>query len=496
LSEIRVTYSGLIAFLVGIVGVITGLIFIILVTRRLSPEELGLWTLIGSLVVYVTVIEPIISHWTIRQIARGEKVAKTSLITSGLFSIIGMGVYSIIAVFVSVNLKVEFFPVMLAIFLVPLSFLNFTLNSILLSYKPQGISYGNITFEIVKLPLGFVLVYWIDLGLVGAILATIGSSIFKIVILFLIGRAEIIGNFKKEVIKFWFRLSWIPLYSRASSFIFTLDVLIFSSITGSLVGLAYWGVSNAISSVVTHSGQITQALYPKLLATEKKIIAEDNLKKFLYFAIPMVVGSIVFAKPALNILNPIYVDGFLIVYFLSIRVLVNLLSSRFFSILLAYEKIDLNENASIKEYIKSKLFLVPTIGIINFGSYIVVLTIFLLTIESSNFSEVDLVTIWSAILLIVSIPFLIFGIIYVKKLHGIELPYVSMMKFFMAATCAGIVSYIIQIDNLEFSKSIYDFLPQLIPIIIVGGIIYFGITYIIDKSTRELFQKIINEIKS
>jgi len=496
LSEIRVTYSGLIAFLVGIIGVITGLIFTIIVTRTLSPEEIGLWTLIGSLVVYVTVIEPMISFWTTRQIARGEKVAKTSLITSGLFSIIGMSVYLIIAVFVSANLKIEFFPVILAIFLVPLTFLNFTLNSILLSYKPQGISYGNISFEIVKLPLGFTLVYWMEMGLAGAILATIGSSIFKIVILFLIARVEIIGNFKKEVVKFWFRLSWIPLYSRASGFIFTLDVLIFSSITGSLIGLAYWGVSNTIANVTAHSGKITQSLYPKLLATEKKIIAEDNLKKFLYFAIPMVIGSIVFAKPSLHILNPIYVDGFLIVYFLSIRVLVNLLSSRFFSILMAYEKIDLNKNASRKEYIKSKLFLVPTIGIINFGSYVVVLTIFLLTIESSNFSEVDLITIWSVILLVVSIPFLIYGIMYVKKLHSIELPYVSMMKFFMAAICAGIVSYIIQIEYLEFSKSIYDFLPQLIPIITVGGIIYFGITYIIDKSTRELFQKIINEIKS
>ena len=40
MSSIRVTYSGLIAFGVSLIGVITGTIFVIMVTRKLTPDEL------------------------------------------------------------------------------------------------------------------------------------------------------------------------------------------------------------------------------------------------------------------------------------------------------------------------------------------------------------------------------------------------------------------------------------------------------------------------
>ena len=40
-----------------------------------------------------------------------------------------------------------------------------------------------------------------------------------------------------------------------------------------------------------------------------------------------------------------------------------------------------------------------------------------------------------------------------------------------------------------------QFVPQLIPIMILGALMYFGLTYVIDESTRELFKLIVNEIK-
>ena len=55
MSGIRVTYSGLISFVVGIGSVFTGLIFTIIVTRRLTPDEFGEWGLIGALTGYVLI---------------------------------------------------------------------------------------------------------------------------------------------------------------------------------------------------------------------------------------------------------------------------------------------------------------------------------------------------------------------------------------------------------------------------------------------------------
>ena len=90
MSKIRVTYSGLISFVIGIGSLVTGLIFTLIVTRRLTPEEFGEWGLIGALTGYVLMFSPVISYWNTREIARGENSGRTSLQTSTMFSLIAI----------------------------------------------------------------------------------------------------------------------------------------------------------------------------------------------------------------------------------------------------------------------------------------------------------------------------------------------------------------------------------------------------------------------
>ena len=495
MSNIRVTHSGLIAFLVGIIGVITGIIFTIIITRRITPEELGLWTLIGSLISYVVIIEPIISYWTTRQIARGEKVARTSISTSGLFSIGGFAGFYLIAIMVSDSLSVDPFPIILASTLIPITFINNTLSGIALSHYPQSVSYSIVSFESSKLPIGFGLVYILELGLIGAIIATILSSIIKTIILIIFTRKELTGEIKKHVIKFWLRLSWIPLYSNGTGLIFTLDVLVYSLLTNSLIGLAYWGVANGVSNIVGHSGLISQAIYPKLLATGKKDFAEKNLERMMYFAIPISFGLILFAKPALYILNPVYSDGVIIVYFLILRVFSNILLNNFFNILVAYENIDLNKNASLKQFIKSKLFFIPSLNYIMNGSYVIGLILFLNFSKNSGLSEVNLIVGWSIICLSVTIPFLFYGIFKVRKEYQISFRLKSILKYVISSVISYMILFFVLEHSLVYYESIFDFLPQLIPLILLAGLIYFGLTFLIDKSTRELFSSIMSEIR-
>ncbi len=482
------------AFTVGIVSVITGIIFTVIVTRRLSPEELGLWTLIGSLVSYVVIAEPIISYWASRQIARGKKVGRTALATSTIFSTAATGVYFIAAILVSLQIKADLFPILLAAALVPITFINNTLSGISLGHKPHATSFSIVAYEISKLPLGFLLVYIVNLGVAGAIVATVVASIIRMIVLLAMNREQLVHKITKEFTKLWLRLSWIPLYSSGTGFIFTLDVLVYSILTNSLIGLAFWGVANAVANVVNHSGQISQALYPKLLATEKKEFAEENLKKLFFFAIPILAAAIVFAKPALHILNPIYIDGVFIVYLLSFRSLAYILLNFFFNIIGAYEKIDIDKGATFKMYIKSKLFFLPTLNYVMSISYVGTLGIFLSMFKETA-NETELVNIWSTILLIVTLPFTIYGIIQVKRKLGIGLPYRVIIKYSTIAFFTSLFILFILENFLTYTRSIYDFLPQVIPIILIGGMIYFGIAYLFDKSTREFLKSIINEMK-
>ena len=73
MSKVRVTYTALISFATNLISVITGLVFVIIVTRSLTPDEFGTWGLISGLLAYAVIISPNFSNM-------GNTVKKQQLI--------------------------------------------------------------------------------------------------------------------------------------------------------------------------------------------------------------------------------------------------------------------------------------------------------------------------------------------------------------------------------------------------------------------------------
>jgi len=496
MSNIRVTYSGLIALLTSFLGVVTGTIFVLIVTRKLPVDEFGLWTLIGSLVSYVLVIEPIISYWTTRQLARGEKIGKTAFYTNGFFSIGGFFAFLGIAFFVHTTSNVDLTVLLLASALIPLNFLTGVTTAICHAHKPQAISYATMFFEITKIPLGYLFVIFFQFGLFGAIIATIAAIAIKLSILLYFAKDLIIGQIQSQFIKFWLRLSWLPLYYSSSGLLHKLDILLFTTATGSLIGPAYWGVSIAASSIVGQALNMSHGLYPKLIANKKQEIVYENLKRTMFFAIPILATSILFAKPVLHLLNPIYVDGILIVYFLAIRTFLGIPLSMFYNVLQAYENVDASITTKFSSFLKSKLFLVPTLHHIQSALYISTLAIFLYFLTSSEMSDVFLTTIWALVQLLTLLPFLLYGLFLVNSNYKINFPMKEITKYSIVTLFSSIVIFFIMENFLTYPASIWEHIPQMLFPLIIGGIMYFGIMYFIDNSTRNLYKSIINEFKN
>jgi len=57
------------------------------------------------------------------------------------------------------------------------------------------------------------------------------------------------------------------------------------------------------------------------------------------------------------------------------------------------------------------------------------------------------------------------------------------------------ITHIFMDKFLIFDESIFNFLPNLMLFVIFGLINYLLVTYLIDKKTRQLFKKIIKEIR-
>ena len=191
MSNIRVTYAGFIGLLISSITMIIGMIFVLITTRELTEIELGTWALIGSLMSYVIIIEPIISYWTIRETARGIESQKTAIFSSLGFSIVGTVIYLIIIFVVGNQTNVEINYLYFASILIPLTFINRTLTAINLGWKPQAESYSILGLDLVKTIAAVLLVYILQLGLEGVIISLFIAQVVSIGILFLNAKEKI-----------------------------------------------------------------------------------------------------------------------------------------------------------------------------------------------------------------------------------------------------------------------------------------------------------------
>lgn len=494
LSNIRVTYSGLIAFVIAILSVITGIIFTLLVTRRLQPEEFAVWSIIGSMVSYFLIVEPIISYWSTRQIARGESVGKTSLYGSMFFAVGSIPIYILLTIFVS-NLAPKFtISLILGVILVPVFFVSQTLTGINLGHKPHATSYGIMAFEFIKIPFGLIFVLFLDLSLNGAILATFIGYVGKLIIQYYYAKEKLAEKFNLSFLLRWIKNSWIPLYGNLSHVVWNLDVLLFPIITGSVVGVAFYAASLTIAAIVAHSGMISQALYPKLLAKGNTAHIHENFVRLLYFAIPSAGLVIVFSGPGLYALNPKYLIASQVAILLSLRAFFYVINSFFNQMLIGMETIDVESNHTTKGLLKSKLFLIPTITNIHYSLYIVILVIMLLMSENFETGDIELVNMWAWISFILSIPFAIYSWILVKKKINFPIPVKEISKFLVGLIILILTFYLTSDLFIQYRISIFEFLPGVIIEFLICVSSYLGFTYLVDKKTRIFFKAILNEL--
>lgn len=496
MSNIRVTYSGLIALAAGLTSVLTGAIFTLIVTRRLSPEDFGMWSIIGSMISYFLIAEPVISFWATRQIARGEEVGKTALTSSTIFSLGAIPIYLTLSYYVSQISHSHYNSMLIAVALLPVTFVSQTMSGINLGHKPHATSYGLLIFESLKIPVGLVLVYFLNLGIDGAIVTTVVAYIGKIGMQIYYGRDQLQGKFTLGNLRHWIKHSWLPLYSNLSHVVWSLDVLVYTIITKSVLGVAYFSVSSTIAAVIGNAGLISQAVYPKLLAKGSHNYINENFSRLMYFSIPLLGISLIFSKAALFALNPAYADAYVVVIIYSFRTFFYSITSTLYQILMAIEDIDLEKNYSFRGLAKSRLFLIPTLTNIQYGLYLGSLALVLFVMSSNVTSQVVLVSWWATIALSLQIPFLIYAFLLIRKHIKFSFPIASTTKYVVATLAFMLVFFLTSHLVINYQNSIYSFLPKVLLELFICMSVYLAVTFVIDKRTRILFKSIFGELIS
>lgn len=491
MSGIRVTYSGIVAFGATVFGMFLGLVFMLMITRTLSPDEFGVFSLLISMIGYFLVSEAIISYWAIRQIARGEDVGKTSVLSS-----IGVSSASIplFVVYVSLILQnnVTLEIITLGGILVVAQFVSQTLTGINSGYKPHMTGYSILLFSILKVAVGAFTILLLQWEILGAILAILVSYLGKIVFQTCVAFPRLKGTIRLSVLLAWIRTSWLPLFAGMSRYLYMLDVVLYSIITGSVVGVAYYYAAFTIARITTHSRLVAQALYPKLIADEAYVGIDGSFRLVLYIAIPTTVLSIIFAEAGLFVLNPLYQDAWPVVVLLAIRGFFFAIRGVPRTILTGTERVDMDGHVSFSRLVGSHLFKTPLVLTIFNLLYIVLLVLCLILLEGS---ELQLIIAWAAIGLLIEAASAIFMWKYADKVISLPVPWMSMFKFSLAAATFVVVFYATSPHILDYSLGIYGFLPLAAAQVVICSAVYLGVTYMIDHNTRHLLKSAYNMVR-
>ena len=496
MSGIRVTYTGLISLIGGIISIFTGIIFTLIITRSVTAEEYGTWGLILGLVTYVMLIGPIVSYWSTRDTARNIQSGKTAIWSTLLLSVGAISIYIIISYLMGNYTNVEQNVLLFAAILIPVIFVNGILTAINLGWKPHAISYGTLAYGISSIPFALFLIYYLDFGVTGIIISVFLANMISIIILFFYAKEKIANQFNKTILKKWFKLSWIPIYPGIAILVAGFDISIFTIITGSVIGLAFWTAAMVLPATISHTGLISRAVYAKLLEEKTKEFMSENLTLVFYFGIILISLVVTFARPGLYALNPIYEIVFPVAIIMSFEVFLTVLVNIFLLSLAGIEKVDKFENSTFKDYLKSKLFFPHTIRLIQTSIYILILAVGLLILVGFGSSNQELLLFWASIALITQIPLVCILYYLLQKNIMIKLEVTRIIKFLLIAIGVFSLTYALVNQFLIYSTDIFSFIPNVLIFALFGVGLYIIVTYLIDNKIRNLVQAIIKEIKT
>ncbi len=491
-KPIRLRYSGFIVFANQLLGVVTGLIFTLLLTRSMSAAEFGVWTNIFDYTPYFIIVGGVLPFWVLRFVARGkEGAAKTAAVSQLLFAVVATIIYLPAIFFISNAIGTSQY---LLIYLIAGGYvLTFYLISafegILQATKPQTTGHGFMIQEIVKVAVALLVILVFKQVFLGAILALVAAPTVQSIYYAILLR----GFFKEKAnwsyLKQWFKGAPAQLYNAVGTTLLSLAFIILF-IYGGSEARGYYQAALSFTTIVGYAASLSVSLYPKLLANSCS--REDvgiSFKTVLMMAIPLATLCMVMSVSFLTVLHPTGLSGdsyaiaWPVLIALTVDTLIVLVSNFYSSCLMGIEAFDAEGQISLSKLIRSKIFKVFSVPYIQ-AVLIIPITYYVLTQLPIDGPVQTAVTFVGILIAVHSATFV--GLyIYMRESICIPVAWASIAKYILAALLMGVVLYLLPTTTT---------LTATIAKTVAGFLLYIGLLLVIDSGARELIKLIWQEI--
>ena len=494
MSRVKLRLSGGLAFAANLVGYLTGFIFTVLITRRLSAEEFGVWALISSLIVYSLIPYDLVGSWIMRDAARGKKVLDTALALCLLLSPISILIYILSGIGSASAINYDAAIILLGLMvLAPYISLSMA-SAIQRGYMPQRIGVSRIIFEISKVLFAFFFLILLGLRLIGALLSL--SLAYAIQAGLLLYNSK---SLRQKINTGWI-LKWlkgapanvINVLNKALS---ATNIILMSVILGNAAIAGYWQAAVSASALVTSSKLLATGLGARLLSGGTQRDVDKSFSFCMMLAIPLLLGFLILSKDLLWLLNPIYSSAWIAACILAVAGLTRFIGSMEATILIGTDEFDRGDVIAFKDYLKSRVFMVNGLRTMLTGLNLATVAAYLIIVGRAV-SMVEAITSIAAINLMWAIAGAVINLKLMRDMTSFRLNLSTLKPYLASATIMALAIYALR-EALGFRPArALEAGCQILLLVIIGGAIYGGVLYLISKEFRRFLREVRNFINS
>ncbi|RLF98656.1 MAG: hypothetical protein DRN47_05125, partial [Candidatus Wolframiiraptor sp.] len=379
LSKVRLRLSGALMFAANLVGYLTGFLFTVFITRRLSEEEFGVWALIGSFITYSLMPFNLVSSWISRDAARGKKILSSAAALFLLLTPISIIIYFSIAFGSATAINYDPWTMALGIIIL-IPYILLTLGTAIQSgYAPQNLGIARILFEVSKVAIAFYLVVTLRLGLIGAFITLSIAYLLQAILLLQRSKPLFKKQVNKGLIIKWLKGAPINTLQIMNNILGATDIVLMSIITGQAIIAGYWQAAVAASALVTSSSALMTGLGPRLISGGTQRDLDKAFDFTMMLMTPMLFGFIILSRDILWILRPAYSSVWMAACLLAFAGVTRTIG-RFGSVAVSgTDRFDQKDDVSMKEYLESRIFTLNKLNLIITTLYLTSITFYLLT---------------------------------------------------------------------------------------------------------------------
>ena len=494
MSKVRLRLSGALMFAANLVGYLTGFLFTVFITRRLSEEEFGVWALIGSFITYSLMPFNLISSWISRDAARGKKILSSAVALFLLLTPISIVIYFSIALGSAAAINYD--PGIIALgIIILIPYILLTLGTAIQSgYAPQNLGIARILFEISKVVIAFYLVVTLRLGLIGAFITLSVAYLLQATLLLQRSKPLFQKQINKGLVIKWLKGAPINTVRMVNDILGATDIVLMSIITGQAIIAGYWQAAVATSALVTSSYVLMSGLGPRLISGGTQKDLDKAFDFTMMLMIPMLFGFMVLSRDILWILRPAYSAAWIAACLLALAGVIGTLGSFGSVAVSGTDRFDQRDELSMREYLTSKIFTLNKLNLIITALYVTSIMIYLLIFRGLSLIEIILGI--AGINLLFAVIRSTINLKLMRKFTKLRLNLRNLLHYLIASTIMITVIYMIRARIGPLPARAIEAAPPILVLVSIGALTYGAILYLISRNFRFFVKEVYKFISS